>query len=83
MHPYDEVMRTTVDLPDDIHRAALSLARDRGQTFSRTVADLLRAALHGTDDDGEVETDPLTGLPLVRLGRRVTPEDVAALQDEA
>lgn len=75
-------MRTTIDLPEDVHRAAVMLARDRGQTLSRTVADLLRAALAG-GLRRDVEFDEVTGLPLVRLGRRITPEDVAGAQDEA
>ena len=75
-------MRTTIDLPEDVHRAAAMLARDRGQTLSRTVADLLRAALAG-GVSRDVELDEATGLPLVRLGRRITPEDVASAQDEA
>jgi hypothetical protein len=75
-------MRTTIDLPDDVHRAALLLARDRHQTLSRTVADLLRVALMGEGSEAPLEIDRDTGLPLVRLGRRVTAEDVASLSDE-
>ena len=76
------MMRTTIDLPEDLHRAALMIARDRQQTLSRTVSDLLRSALAGGRRDVPVQTDPDTGLPLVRLGRRVTAEDVARAQDE-
>jgi hypothetical protein len=75
-------MRTTIDLPEDLHRAAVLIARDRRQTLSRTVSDLLRAALASGLRDAPVETDLETGLPLVRLGRRVTAEDVASAQDE-
>jgi predicted DNA-binding protein len=38
-------MRTTVELPDDRHERLTSLARDRGTTLSRTVADLVRHGL--------------------------------------
>lgn len=80
---YDAMMRTTIDLPDDVHRAAVLAARDRRQTLSRTVADLLRGALEGgSRTAAAVEKDELTGLPLVRLGRRITAEDVASAQDE-
>lgn len=75
-------MRTTIDLPDDIHRAALLMARDRSQTLSATVAELLRAAMTGRTSYQEVEVDEETGMPLVRMGRRVTSEDVALAQDE-
>lgn len=76
-------MRTTIDLPEDLHRATLLIARDRHQTLSRTVSDLLRRALAGDQRGADVETDPETGLPLVRLGHRVTAEDVANVLDEA
>lgn len=75
-------MRTTIDLPDDVHRAAVLIARDRHQTLSRTVSELLRVALAGVHRDESVDIDRETGLPLVRLGRRVTAEDVASAQDE-
>lgn len=77
-------MRTTIDLPPDLHRAALSIARDRQQTLSRTVSDLLRSALAAGHREVPIETDNETGLPLVRLGRRrMTAEDVLSAQDGA
>lgn len=74
-------MRTTIDLPDDVHRAALQLARDRGETLSRTVADLVRRGMAG-GHDVQVTTDPLTGLPLIWFGRTITPEDVRQADDD-
>ncbi len=74
-------MRTTIDLPDDLHRVALGIARDRGQTLSATVADLLRRALEQAGPR-PLATDPRTGLPTVRIGRVVTSDDVRALEDE-
>jgi hypothetical protein len=78
---HDAVMRTTIDLPDDLHQAALQLARDRGQTLSRTVTELVRRAMAGGHDIA-VTTDPLTGLPLIHLGRRITVEDVQQADDD-
>jgi hypothetical protein len=75
-------MRTTIDLPDDVHRTALLIARDRRQTLSRTVTDLLRLAMAGAGGAAVIEIDPQTGLPVVRVGRRVTQDDVQAAQDE-
>ncbi|MGL4176270.1 MAG: hypothetical protein ACRCSN_09345 [Dermatophilaceae bacterium] len=77
-------MRTTVDLPDDLHRAAVLIARDRRQSLSRTVSDLLRAALEGDRSRPRepIEIHPDTGFPLVRVGRRITEEDVARLEDD-
>jgi predicted transcriptional regulator len=75
-------MRTTIDLPDDVHRAALQLARDRSQTLSRTVSDLLRRALSAGTATTRMSRDELTGLPLIWVGRTITPEDVAAASDD-
>lgn len=74
-------MRTTIDLPDDLHRAATLIAHDRHQTLSRTVESLLRSAL-ANDDHTTIEIDPETGLPTVRVGRRITAEDVAAIEED-
>lgn len=74
-------MRTTIDLPEDLHRIATSIARDSGSSLSDTVADLLRRAL-GHDDGSPVTISPVTGLPTIHLSRTITPEDVRALDDE-
>jgi hypothetical protein len=85
---HDAFMRTTIDLPDDLHQIALSLARHSGRSLSQTVAALLRQALDqprarvGEADRPAYEISPVTGLPVVRSPRPVTPEDVAALEDE-
>jgi hypothetical protein len=76
-------MRTTIDLPDDVHQAAMLIARDRHQTLSRTVSDLLRVALCGASVASVVDISPVTGLPLIRVGRRITHEDVQAAQDDS
>jgi hypothetical protein len=76
-------MRTTIDLPDDVHRAAVLIARDRQQTLSRTVSDLLRLAMTGASRGSTVDISPVSGLPLVRVGRRITQEDVQAAEEEA
>jgi len=80
---YDAVMRTTIDLPEDVHQAAVLVARDRHQTLSRAVSDLLRSALAGQGGSTAIEIDDETGLPLVRLRRRITAEDVASAQDDS
>ena len=38
-------MRTTVNLADDIHRAARSLARERGESLGTVLSDLARKGL--------------------------------------
>ena len=75
-------MRTTIDLPDDLHRIAMSLARDTGQTLSQTVAALLRRALTWSEPATRY-TDPRTDFPVLRLGGApITVDDVRALDDE-
>ena len=74
-------MRTTVDLPGDLHAKAVAIARDTHRTLSETVADLMRKGL-GQGQDAEVTTSARTGLPVVHLGRIITTEDVRALEDD-
>jgi predicted transcriptional regulator len=71
-------VRTTVDLPDDLHQQALAIARDTHRTLSQTVADLIRRGLGA----GSTARDSRTGLPLVSVGTVVTSEDVRSLEDE-
>ena len=75
------IMRTTIDLPDDLHRLAMSIARDTARSLSETVADLMRRGL-GQGAKGGVSRSEVTGLPIVRLGRTITTDDVRALEDE-
>ena len=74
-------MRTTVDLPEDIHRVAAAIARDSGSSLSDTVTRLLRAAL-ATPGPVRVSTSSRTGLQVASLGRVVTSEDVRSLEDD-
>jgi outer membrane lipopolysaccharide assembly protein LptE/RlpB len=74
-------MRTTIDLPDDLHRLALSIARDTSRTLSEIVAELMRRGL-GQGKPSVTARSPRTGLPVVRLGKTITTEDVRSLEDE-
>jgi hypothetical protein len=73
-------MRTTVDLPDDIHRVATAVARDCGSSLSETATRLLRAAL-ATPGPVRVTTSSRTGLRVAWIGRVVTSADVRSLED--
>lgn len=77
----DELMRTTVDLPTDLHAQVLAIARDTHRTLSDTVAFLMRRGL-SAGGTTEVTHSPVTGLPIIRLGKVITSEDVRALEDE-
>jgi predicted transcriptional regulator len=75
-------MRTTIDLPEDLHKRALAIARDTSRTLSEVVADLMRRGF-GDRPGAGVATSPVTGLPVLRTGRAITTEDVRALEDDS
>jgi hypothetical protein len=74
-------VRTTIDLPEDLHRQAMAIARDTSRTLSDTVADLMRRGLNSAGG-GKVAVSRKTGLPVVRVGHVVTSEDVRNLDDD-
>jgi predicted transcriptional regulator len=74
-------VRTTIDLPDDLHQQAQAIARDTRRSLSETVADLMRRGLRAGSPN-TLSVDPRTGLPLVSVGTVVTSEDVRSLEDE-
>ena len=78
-------MRTTVDLPEDLHRIVTSLAVHTRRSLSVTAAELIRRGLASAQSgqEGRVATHAKTGLPVIRLSRTVTPDDVKALEGEA
>ena len=75
------MMRTTIDLPDDLHAQAVAIARDTHQTLSQTVAGLIRRGL-SSGHPGEITTSARTGLPVAHLGTTITTEDVRQLEDD-
>jgi hypothetical protein len=74
-------VRTTIDIPEDLHSQAVAIARDTHQTLSQAVVLLMRRGL-GSGQPGEVATSGRTGLPVVHLGRTITSEDVRRLEDD-
>ena len=79
-------MRTTLDLPDDLHRIVVSLATHTRSSLSHTAAELMRRglAMPALQRGGAAfSMHPVTGLPVLPLERRVTPEDVKALEDDS
>jgi hypothetical protein len=74
-------VRTTVDLPDDLHQMVTAVARYEGKSMSRAIADLLRRQL-APPAGPPISTDDRTGFRVVRLGRPITSEDVRSLEDE-
>jgi len=75
-------MRTTIDLPEDLHRIAAAIARDTGSTLSEAVALLMRRAIE-PKGPAYVTTSPRTGLKVLHLGTGpITSEDVRTLEDD-
>lgn len=75
-------MRTTVDLPPAVHEQARRLADEQGRSLSAVVADLAVRGLAHLGEPVRIETSPITGLPVIRIGRPVTAAEVADLIDE-
>lgn len=78
---YAADMRTTIDLRPDLHRIALSIARDEHRTLSETINKLLALVLV-PQQAHTITISPITGLPTITLGRVTTVEDVRQLEDE-
>lgn len=81
-------MRTTIDLPTDLHDAVTSIASHARKSMNQTVAELIRRGLAHPALAAEAAAKPVlridqsTGLPVIRSPRPVTSEDVRALEDE-
>ena len=81
-------MRTTIDLPTELHRAVTSIAAHSRSSMNQTIAELIRRGLalapmgEATAAGAALRVDARTGLPLIRSQRPVTVEDVRALEDD-
>jgi hypothetical protein len=75
-------MRTTVDLPPAVHRRAMQLAKQRGQSLSSVIGELAAYGLSRLDEPLVITTDSRSGFPVVSLGRHISSEDVAKALDE-
>ena len=72
-------MRTTIDLPDDLHDLARQLAHDGNRSMSEVVAELIRLGLQR--EPRSPQRSSRRGMPLLSVGRPVTVEDVRSLDD--
>jgi hypothetical protein len=71
-------VRTTIDLPPDLHRIARKIATESGRSLSAVVSDLVRRGLRPPGDPVPTRQ----GFPLLDLPRKVTTEDVRTVDDE-
>jgi len=72
-------MRTTVDLPEEIHNLARQLAHEANRSMSEVIADLIRLGMNQGSSAVEIGT---RGLPQVSVGRPITAQDVRSLEDD-
>ncbi len=75
-------MRTTVDLPSAVHRRARELAELRGTSLSSVVAELTARGLGQLDEPVVLSTDPVSGFPVITVGRPVTSGSVTRVLDD-
>ena len=72
-------MRTTIDLPADVHAVVREMAHQQHKSLSQVVTELIRLALSPV---GVLATPHDSGLPTVRVGRTVTAEQVRSLEGD-
>ena len=72
-------MRTTIDLPADLHAVARQIAHDENRSMSSVIEDLIRQSLRR---DVPAMSATTSGMPQVSVGRPITADDVRSLDDE-
>ena len=75
-------MRTTVDLPPELHNRVKQLASATHRSLSITVAELAARGLASMSEPARLTTDSISGLPVIDGGRLLTSAEVAELIDE-
>lgn len=72
-------MRTTIDIPEDLHELARQLAHESNTSMSRVITNLIRRGLPEVPTSLGVSS---RGMPHVAVGREVSANDVRDLEDE-
>lgn len=73
-------MRTTLDLTDEAYHIARTVAREQKSSLGRVVSEFIVRTTTTSTTQGKAETGE--GLPTFRCKRRITSDDVRALDDE-
>ena len=84
MHCYDDIMRTTIDIPPGLHQRLKAYAEQRGESFSDITTEALMRGMAPIETPTTTKVDPVTGLLVFNFGRgrQITSEEVADLIDE-
>lgn len=75
-------MRTTLDLDLRSYRLAKAIAAQKGVSLGKVVAEALLAHFGRTEAPSVELGKSAAGFPVLSIGRPVTAEDVAELEDE-
>lgn len=75
---YDVFVRTTIELSNDAYHIAKTVAREQNRSLGHVVSDFITGQL-GVQTPSPASADEV--FPTFRCVRRVTSEDVAALDD--
>jgi hypothetical protein len=70
-------MRTTITVPDPVFAEAQAVAAQRGQSVSSLISQFTARGLRGLSGPARISTSPVTGLPVIHIGRPITAEEVA------
>ena len=81
---YADVVRTTVDLPEDVLERVRSIAADRRTSVSKVIAEYFSRAVNPqlATSGNRLAVDPRTGLTVVDLGRIITMDEVRQAMDD-
>lgn len=74
-------MRTTIDLPADLHALAREIAHQQHKTMSEVITECVKRGL-GIAPNHTAQIATGSGFPRITLGRPITAEDVRTLDDE-
>lgn len=77
---YNAAVRTTLELTEEAYQIAKAIAREQNRSLGSVVSDFITGRLGSAPAP---EPDTSSDFPMFRCVRRVTSEDVKALDDAA
>jgi hypothetical protein len=75
-------VRTTLDIDQKSYRLAKAVAAQKGVSLSKVVAEAIEAQYGRPETPSAVIARSKAGFPCVTIGRTITPDDVAELEDD-